>query len=92
MKKQIMLLCKDRQQFAVLVEEMSVHKVVKGIIADLSNPEKRFICLLDYLPESDQDQEMWVRTKTVTAVVVVSKSNIQTPQKSIMVPGITNRS
>jgi len=56
MKKQILLICPNNQQFGVAVDELSASKTAKRIIADLSNPSKQFICFADYLTSKNPNQ------------------------------------
>ena len=86
MKKQIVLVCENKQQFSIVVEELSISKIIKRIVTDLSNPTKQFICLIDYVPTRDPNEEMWVRSSVVKAIVVANVSNIQVPNKKIVVP------
>ena len=87
MKKHIVLICEGGQQFGVVVEELSVSKVMKRIIEDLSNPSKVFVNFADYAPPKDSNQGLYVKSSIVGAVTVVDISNIQTPNKKIYVPG-----
>ncbi len=92
MKKQIVLLCEGGLQCGIAVPEESVSKIVKRLIADISmilaNPKgKQFICLGDYYPSEDPNQEMWIKAKIVVSVAVSTVSNIQVPnKKKLFVP------
>ena len=88
MKKQIVLLCENNQQFGLGVEELSVSKVVKRIIEDIwGKTPKVSICLSDYVPAEDQSEAMYVKSSIINAVFVVNMSNIQVPNKKLFVPG-----
>lgn len=92
MKKQVILVCEGGQQFGVLVDEMSVLKVMRAIINDLEKlsaaPTKKFLCFTDYVSTKDSDQKMYVKASIVNAVLVanINNSNILTPPKGLFVP------
>jgi len=83
MKKHIILVCEGKQQFGLIVDELSAHKVIKNIVGDLKIPNKPFICLTDYAPDKDPNQELGIKSSVVNAVIladVPSNSNIQIPR------------
>jgi len=83
MKKQILLICEKGLQFAIVIDELSVDKVMKGILYDINN--KPFVCLSDYVNEKDTNT-LWVRSSTVKGVAASKISNIQTPNRNLIVP------
>jgi len=85
MNKHIILIC-ENGQYGLVVDKLSVHKAMKSIVDDLSNPTKQFIELNSYAPKKDSDQEMWVRTRIVNCVMVVDISNIKVPSKKLVFP------
>ena len=88
MKKQITIICEGGNQFGIRVEEMSVSKIVKQIIADLVNPTKEFISLIDYV-SNENAVPIYIRANEgyVKAIVVADISNIQVPNQRVFVPG-----
>lgn len=91
MKKHVILFCEGKQQFGVMVEEMSASKVAKTIVDDLTNSSKEFIELTGYVPDKkDSSQELYVRTSIVVGVLVADINNIQVPNKQLMMPGFKN--
>lgn len=87
MKKHIVLICEGGAQFGLIVEEMSAHKVIGRILADLKSSVE-FMCLTDYADSEDPNQEMWIKRSIVNAIAIVQPkdNNIQVPKKGIFVP------
>ncbi len=91
MQKHVVLICDGGAQFGVVVDEQSVKKVLRQILADLEKSSPRFICFAHYVPVENPCHELWVKKSIVNAVRVADISNIQVPGKQILLPNIPNR-
>ncbi len=102
MQKQILLICRDKQQFGMLVSDPSFTESAKGalpivaivsnILQEIGDPNRKhgeFICLTDHAPVIDSDQGVYVRADAVDAVMIAmmeTKSGIALPNKQLQVP------
>jgi len=88
MKKNILLICDCGLQFGVVVDEMSVSKVVKQLKNDIYVTPKPCLDFADYAPNKDPNQTMIVKTGPVVAIRVIDvNSNVQVPNKKLFMPG-----
>ena len=92
MNKHIILICEGGQQFGLVVPELSASKVTNKMFADIntmladSTGKKQFICVSDYMPSEDPNQEMYVKAKIVNTIVIVGVSDIVLPAKHLVSP------
>ncbi|KKN28930.1 hypothetical protein LCGC14_0849280 [marine sediment metagenome] len=92
MKKNIVLMCDCGLQFGVLVDELSVAKIMKQIVNDVWINPKPCICFADYIPSKDPNQTMYVKTASVVSIRVENiQSGVQVPNKQLFVPGVVGR-
>ena len=91
-KKQIVFICKDKQQCSVVVNEDEAVQVVEKLASDIfNNPDKLSICISDYVPTKDMTQKMYIRTSTINMIMVTNvnnKSNLTMPNKGLLVPQV----
>ncbi len=102
MKKQILLFCRDKQQFGMTVSDppiseikngvLSVNAIVSNILEEISDPNRKhgdFICLTDHAPVINLDQGVYIRAVAVDAVMIAmteTKSGLALPNKQLQVP------